>query len=360
MNGRPDDEQMSGQIRVRRQPYIFNQSQNQAMESSSVLNHDEFIREQILRAIALNRIPGYHFCGNFFDLWFEDVYDGKARVTIQAAPHVMGDDGNMAPTPLAVAADFAAATAIRTAGDPSVRLATVSLHMQLTNAPIRDDLIAYGTLDGFFEGAKGRLGLARFHIESNGQLVAFGTSTFMVMPPPGGRKLDPIPWINKRPEKIALPALHELDESEKEIFARGERALAAARTKGTAFLTEFLNITTHPGDRSARAQMDNGPHVGNRVGHVQGGISMGMVIDSANASLPAEWALVGITASYVSPGEGDELTAHSEIIHRGRLTAVVHTRLLGIEGRLVLEVTTNHTRRQDGSTPEIRGEVGTV
>lgn len=330
------------------------------MDSSSILNHDEFIREQILRAIALNRIPGYHFCGNFFDLWFEDVHDGKARVTIKSAPHVTGIDGNMDPTPLAVAADFAAATAIRTAGDPSDRLATVSLHMQLTNAPISGDLVAYGTLDGFFEGVKGRLGLARFHLESDNQLVGFGTSTFMVLPPPGGRKLDPIPWINNRPGDVTLPAISNLDESEQEIVSRGERAIAASRSRGTAFLTEFLNIRSEAGDRRARTRMDNGPHVGNRVGHVQGGISMGMVIESANAALPAEWALVGITASYVSPGEGDELTAHSEVIHRGRLTAVVSTKLIGIEGRLVLEVTTNHTRRQDGATPQIPGEVGTV
>ena len=315
------------------------------------MNHDEFIREQVLRAIALNRIPGYHFCGNFLDLWFEDVHDGKSKITIKSAPHVLGADGRMSPVSLAVGADFAAATAIRTAGDPSARLATVSLHLQLTNRPMSGDLVAYSTLDGFFEDGKGRLGLARVRVESDGQMVAFGTGTFMVLAAPGGRKLDPIPWINKRPQNVVLPSLADLSDQEQDIVDRSERALVASRTKGTAFLDEFLNIRTSVHDRVGRADMDNGPHVGNRVGHVQGGISMGMVIASASAALPAEWALIGITASYISPGEGDVLTAYSEIIHRGRLTAVVSTKLVGIEGRLVLEVTTNHARRKDGATP---------
>lgn len=315
------------------------------------MNHDQFIREQVLRAIALNRIPGYHFCGNFLDLWFEDVRDGKSRVTIKSAPHVLASDGNMSPIALAVAADFAAATAIRTADDPAARLATVCLHMQLTNAPMTGDLIARGTLDGFFEGAKGRLGLARLHVESAGQLVAFGTGTFMILPPPGGLVLDPIPWVNKRPGAVALPAMGDLDEQEQDIVDRGERALNASRSGERSFLDAFFDIRTSVHDRVGRAEMSNGLHVGNRVGHVQGGISMGMAMASANAALPAEWALVGITASYISPGEGETLTAYSEVIHKGRLTAVVSTKLVGIEGRLVLEVTTNHARRQDGGVP---------
>ena len=314
------------------------------------MNHDEFIREQVLRAIALNRIPGYHFLGNFLDLWFEDVHNGKSKVTIKSAPHVLGADGFMSPMSLAVTADFAAATAIRTAGDPAARLATVSLHLQLTNKPMSGDLVAYSTLDCFFDDGKGRLGLARVHVESDGQMVAFGTGTFMVLAAPGGRKLDPIPWINKRPDSVVLPSLSDLSDDERDIVERSERALVASKANGTAFLDEFLNIRTAVHDRVGRADMENGPHIGNRVGHVQGGISMGVAMASANAALPAEWALVGITASYVSPGEGDVLTAYSEIIHRGRLTAVVSTKLVGIEGRLVLEVTTNHARRQDGGT----------
>lgn len=330
------------------------------MNRSSILNHDEFIRTQVLRGIALNRVPGYHFCGNFFDLTFNDVYNGRSQVSIKSAPHVVGNDGLIAPIPLAVVADFAAATAIRTADDPSARLATVSLHMQITNEPMAGDIVAHAVLDGFFQGAKGRLGLSRFHIECNSKLVAFGTGTFMILTPPGGKRLAPIAWINNPPGHTPLPEVAELDHDERFIYDRAQRALESSRANGTAFLSEFLNIRIQSMDRTSRAEMENGPHIGNRVGHVQGGISMGLAMESANATLPAEWGLVGVTASYVSPGEGDVLTAHSEIIHKGRLTAVVSTKLIGIEGRLMLEVTTNHARRQDGEAAPAIENVGTV
>lgn len=31
------------------------------------------ILDQVLKAIALNRTPGYHFCGNFLGLTFESL-----------------------------------------------------------------------------------------------------------------------------------------------------------------------------------------------------------------------------------------------------------------------------------------------
>jgi len=314
------------------------------MESgSSFIDQSSFIRDQILRAIALNRTPGYHFCGNFLDLWFEDVYDGKSRITIKAAPHVLGSDGNMPPVTLAVAADFAAASAVRTADDPAIRLATVSLHLQLTGQPMTGDLIAKGTLDGFFPSAQGKLGLARITVVSNDQLVAFGTSTFMVLPPPGGKKLFPIPWVNNRPPEIERPRLEELSNDELQIVERAEKALKLSHDNGMAFIEAFLDIQSTSSDGLVISTMANGPHINNRVGHVQGGVSLGMAMVSANSALPKDWAIVGITASYVSPGEGETLTARSEIIHKGRMTAVVSTKLMG-SGRLVLEVTTNHVK----------------
>ena len=56
--------------------------------------------------------------------------------------------------------------------------------------------------------------------------------------------------------------------------------------------------------------MVNGPHIGNRVGHVQGGLTLTFAQATARAALPQDWLLNGITAGYVSPGEGKRLTYH--------------------------------------------------
>ena len=93
--------------------------------------------------------------------------------------------------------------------------------------------------------------------------------------------------------------------------------------------------------------MRNGAHVGNRVGHAQGGVLMGLAASTAATALGREWSLASIGASFTSPGEGDVLEATASVIHRGRWTAVVRTQVIGFEGRRVLEVITNHARRTE-------------
>ena len=52
---------------------------------------------RVLRAIALNRTPGYHFPGNFVDLSFERVSSESTRLSYEAGEEDIGS--------LAVAAD---------------------------------------------------------------------------------------------------------------------------------------------------------------------------------------------------------------------------------------------------------------
>ena len=88
--------------------------------------------------------------------------------------------------------------------------------------------------------------------------------------------------------------------------------------------------------------LENGLHAGNRVGHAQGGILVGMAAASAAAALTGGWKLSGMSALYISPGEGATLRARSSVVHRGRLTAVVRTQIAGRNRRRVLDVVTTH------------------
>ena len=74
-------------------------------------------------------------------------------------------------------------------------------------------------------------------------------------------------------------------------------------------------------------------------------ILLGLAADTACAALPASWALTGVSAWYISPGEGRTLKARSKILHHGRLTAVVRTQITGKNNRRVLEVVTTHAHR---------------
>jgi hypothetical protein len=121
----------------------------------------------------------------------------------------------------------------------------------------------------------------------------------------------------------------QLEKSEKAILDRADKALGA---RGN-FIENFWG---------GNGALKNGLHAGNRVGHAQGGILIALAARSAASALGQGWRLSGVTALYISPGEGSTLRAKSDVVHRGRLTAVIATRVTGKAGRLVLEVISTH------------------
>jgi acyl-coenzyme A thioesterase PaaI-like protein len=118
------------------------------------------------------------------------------------------------------------------------------------------------------------------------------------------------------------------------------------RMKGSAdeasFLRSFWGYRPRKSATGASAEMPNGPHVGNRVGHVQGGISLGLAADTACVALGDEWVLSGMSGWYLSPGEGKALRAKAVIVHQGRMTALVRTQVQGKDRRKVIETMTTH------------------
>ena len=311
-------------------------------------NHDlsdHPILKQIHRAIALNRTPGLHFCGNFFALTFDEVHPEKSVLHIDSEVYTRDEDGQMNIAVFAMLADMGLATGIREKLSRSTRLATVSLSLQLTCAPRIGQLVATSKSNDFLHHTVGKQGLSESHVYAGDTLIAFGTGAFMVLPAPGDLVLHPIAWIDQKPPEHIELDLSSLSEDEKWIIAHAEQALHKSTSRGGGFLNHFLGFHPQPGERSAYCELANGPHIGNRVGHVQGGITLGLAMVTANASLSNHWKLTGVTASYISPGEGATISARSTVVHRGRLTAVVHTEVLSSNGRKVLEVMTTHASK---------------
>ncbi|HEX2828203.1 MAG TPA: hypothetical protein VHP37_17745 [Burkholderiales bacterium] len=71
----------------------------------------------------------------------------------------------------------------------------------------------------------------------------------------------------------------------------------------------------------------------NRVGHVQGGVTMGLGLATAEAALSADWMTSAVSAWLMAPCEGALIESRSDIVHRGRLTSVVRTAIVGGNGR---------------------------
>lgn len=295
------------------------------------MNRRQLIRGRVLRGLALNRQPGFHFPGNFLDVSFDRIGRNGSRLSVDPGPWCADADGQADLGSLAILADLALASCIRARLSRETRLATVSMHLQFTGAPRSGRLSAAGEFQGFFKRGAGKLGTSRVSVSGRAGQVCYGTGSFMALQPPRGITLHPVPL---RHRKSAEP--HRLDEKglsaeEKKILGQADAALDA----GGVFIRNFWT-------GAGKHVLKNGLHAGNRVGHAQGGIMVALAAASAGTALPANWRLSGISAWFVSPGEGATLRAASKVIHHGRLTAVVRTQITGKNRRRVLEAVTTH------------------
>lgn len=299
------------------------------------------LRQRALTALALNRTPGFHFIGNFLGVSFTELSPARARVALPAGAYCETADGTLDPSTVMLFADLALACVVRANLSPSQRLATVSLHLQFTGAPVTGALTGESRFEGFLHGVHGRQGLSRATIDADGQRLLVATGAFMVLDPPPGVTMHPL--VSADHAGVAPLAESTLTRDERRILAHVDAAADHPAARG--FLGRLWGHALTTTRRGAVGRCANGPHLGNRVGHAQGGLQVGFAAATAAAALPADWQLSGLTACFVSPGEGPTLRATARVVHRGRQTAVVQTTLTGRQGRRVLEVQSTHAWR---------------
>jgi acyl-coenzyme A thioesterase PaaI-like protein len=303
------------------------------------------IRNQVLRGLALNREPGFHFAGHFLGVSLHGRTQEESRASLEPGPHCEEADGQVNLGAIALLADIALASAIRKSLTPEQRLATVGMHLQFTGAAMKGRLDASGFFEGFLDGGSGRQGLSRVAVTCAGHKVLFGSGAFMALDPPPGVILHPM----GRPVRHDVKPLSDdaLEPHEAAILKRADLALADA-TRRHSFIRRFWGQDPRATRTGATCIMENDAHIANRVGHVQGGLLVGLAATTAMAALPASWMLSGISAWFVSPGEGPAMKAKSRVVHHGRHTAVVRTEITGKDRRRVLEAVSTHALRAHG------------
>ena len=306
------------------------------------MNHEELIRRRVLRAIALNRTPGYHFPGNFIELWFDRVASADTRLSYEN--HDREDIGA-----LAVLADFALGTSIRADLDPATRLATVSMTLELGAMPRAGLVRAASRCHGFAGEGDGRVGRARVVLEDAGGEFGYGSGAFMVLKPPPGVTLHPVPMRKRGDAEPPLLTERELAPDELRIVRHADQALERAAQTGQPFMRHFWGLLPEAAPGGASCVMPNGAHVGNRVGYVQGGILFALGAATAMAALPETWMLSSMAAAFISPGQGPALKAQASVVHQGQRVAVIRTEVLRGDGRRVLDVLSTHSIAQAGT-----------
>jgi uncharacterized protein (TIGR00369 family) len=296
--------------------------------SENILKHT---RESLVR----NRRAGFHFLDNFLGLSFDTHVDAVSHASMALGEHCTDANGDVVFPALCVLADMALGRTVYAVVDRRNRLATINLQLQFTGVRPRGHLDAQSTFRTFSRGGLSSQGLTSLSLRSGNEEVCFGSGSFIVLEPPPGFGTKP------RPEEVDVPESDlrggDLSPVESAILDDARAALAHSRESGEPFFPTFLGIKATRNSLGAICTVKNTPQLANRVGHVQGGILLGIAEIAARAALPPGWLLQGITACYVRPGNDTTLTAQAQIVHLGKLTAAVRTVISDTSGRAVLE-----------------------
>jgi acyl-coenzyme A thioesterase PaaI-like protein len=298
------------------------------------------ICRRALQALALNRNPGYHFGGHFLDLQCRRYEAGEAVFELAPGPHCVDLDGTMNLAALLLFADMTLSAANRLYVDPSARTATLAMRVEFTGAPARGLLRAEAKSEGFSPHTALAQAASAGTVRAAGAVVARMSGIWVSPPAPEGRVLNPLPWERKHAAVVPALTPAQLDPLEKNVMRRVRQALRDA--PHGAFLHNLWQPTVRHTPHGAVSRLAVGMHVGNRVGHVQGGLLLNAALATAAAAVPHHPLLTAASAWFISPGQGKALRSRSTVLQKGRNVAVVRTEVFAPGGKRVLEAVSNH------------------
>jgi len=298
------------------------------------------ICQRALQALARNRHPGYHFGGHFLDLQCRRFEAGEAVFELAPGPHCVDLDGTMNLGAVLLFADMTLSASNRLHVDPSARTATLAMRIEFTGAPALGALRAESKSDGFSPHTALAQAASAGSIRAAGSVVARMSGIWVAPPAPSGHALNPLPWEEKHAALVPALAPAQLDPLEKDVMRRVRQALRDAPHGG--FLRNLWQPAVRHTPRGAVSRLAVGMHVGNRVGHVQGGLLLNAALVTAIGAVPHHPVLTAASAWFISPGQGKALRSRSTVLQKGRNVAVVRTEVFASGGRRVLEAVSNH------------------
>ena len=299
------------------------------------------IRQHVLRAISSNRAPGMHFAGYFLGFTPRRFKTDGVEFTVEPGPHCADANGVVNRAALLFAADMTLAAASRVFVDPNVRTATLMLRVEFTAEPARGTLEVSGRGSGFSPHTALPESVATGRVVCGGREVMRMSGTWVLPPAPKGMTMRGLPWEGGE-DGAQWPLLKksELDAAEKDVIRRVGKAMRVMQNGD--LLTNLCNPVARRTANGASGRLAVGMHIGNRVGHVQGGFLINAALVTAEAAVPEHPILTGASAWYISPGQGKVITSRSTILQSGRNVAVVRTELFAAGRKRVLEVISNH------------------
>jgi acyl-coenzyme A thioesterase PaaI-like protein len=294
---------------------------------------------RVRQAIGLNRQVGFTFLGHLLRLP-TDLAGTPKQTEIEALPHCSDENGELDPISFGIFIDVGLSRSIRGSVEYYGRMATANINVTLRGGSRRGRLKTTNVnFMGYFAGSEARQ--VQTQIEFSGPDGPLGMATGLFVMDLSAPPVTP----KKFPDNPPPLPLDELDAGEQELYRHAEASLDRAAADGRAFPSHFWGVETQQTADGAVASIFNGRQFTNRSGHMQGGAQLGTVLRTADAALGEEWTMTGVNATYMRPGITQHLKAVSSIVYRGRLTALVATRILDADDRLILQASSTHAKR---------------
>lgn len=290
---------------------------------------------RVLKALRLHRRPGWQFPGHYLGLSFGAMSTEGTVMSMPSGPHLCDEAGRVSCTALSVLADVAMAGAVRELADPSKRMATLSLHLSFIDRQHAGDLVARTVQRTPTPASTPFAALTSLTLHAGDRLCCSGEASFIVLDNRRGLVPHPMPRTNHLEAAQPLEP-GELTPDEAAVLEAATRA-ASGDADGSAFVDRFFGLVATPVEDGARGRLVAGLHVGNRVGHLQGGVLLGLVARTCEASLPQPWRLLDLSARFVAPGASDFVEARATVLRRGRQVSYVDCEVVDPQGDVVVK-----------------------
>jgi len=302
---------------------------------------------RVLKALSLQRATPWHLPGYYLGIAYDSVSQDKASLSMDLDSN-LDVHGRPLPVALCILADVALAASIRGEVGFQTRLATVSAKLTFTGRHATQRLIANSHRR--FQSDDNAIAVRNSGVTilSSETPICFAEGSFAVLERPADRPIQSQPdhhaW-----NQIELLDVNELTTQEGDAYRRAqqtsdERANDKAAADRTTFTEAFWGLTPTGQSHAATCDIQCGLHIGNRVGHVQGGVLLGLAITTSLATVKDGWRVLEINANFIRPGTEGTLTATSHIVNTGRNLAVVLCEIKTATGRLVLQAQTTMIR----------------
>lgn len=284
-----------------------------------------------LQAVARTRAQGLHFWGRILGITAPPHGASAADPT---GPMILTASAADVTT-VATLSDVGLGSALRAhhvaEGGGVLRLATTSLAIQhagsttgTTDTVSRPITCTSGV--SWIDPAGSRALMSATVSDDSGRLVASAQGWMAMLPVAPGTAVIPMPWEVQAVDVEEL-APGDLTEAEYAAADLGTQALARAAASGLPLAEELLGVswTTDEDAKVLIGTLSTGPHLGNRVGNVQGGSLYGLAATAAARLAGPEHQLSDGSMQFLRPGTGGELRVTATMLRRGRTISFVDT-----------------------------------